>query len=108
MEQYAQSPLFWLALTLIVVGLYVLPTVIALFRQVDDIGLVVAINFIGGPTGVGWLAALILSIFLNTREVREPPRRVVGYEPGCPPPPDDDFLAAVARAGGNPAYYWRS
>lgn len=65
MEWIAEFPVFWVALLGLLCVLYVLPTLIAIARSVRDLGLVVAVNFIGGATGIGWGAALVLSLCLD-------------------------------------------
>jgi hypothetical protein len=40
---------------------YLLPTLVGLIRGVSGLGLVFLVNLIGAPTGVGWIAALILA-----------------------------------------------
>jgi hypothetical protein len=42
-------------------AVYLLPTIIGAIRRVDRLALVFLVNLIGGTTGVGWLAALILA-----------------------------------------------
>ena len=48
---------FWLAIIGGLAGIYILPTVIAIARQVEGLGLVICLNAIP----VGWPAALILA-----------------------------------------------
>jgi hypothetical protein len=38
-----------------------LPTLVGLIRRVDRLALVLLVNVIGGLTGIGWLAAMILT-----------------------------------------------
>lgn len=61
MQALADSGAFWALLILILGVLYLLPTIIAVIRGVDQLALVVLVNFIGGLSGIGWLAALILA-----------------------------------------------
>jgi hypothetical protein len=68
MNALAQSYLFWIALILGLLGLYVLPSVIAGIRGVEGLGWIIVINLL--PTGVGWLAALIAALALPRREAR--------------------------------------
>jgi Superinfection immunity protein len=42
-------------------GFYLLPTLVGVIRGVDNLALVFLVNLIGAPTGVGWLAAMILA-----------------------------------------------
>jgi T4 superinfection immunity protein len=61
MHTLANSYPFWIMLFLLLAGLYLLPTLIGAIRQVDRLALVFLVNLIGAPTGIGWLAALILA-----------------------------------------------
>jgi hypothetical protein len=58
--------LFWIALIMGLLGLYILPSVIAAIRGVEGLGWIIVINLL--PTGVGWLAALIGAVALPRRE----------------------------------------
>jgi len=61
MGAFADSgALLILAFTVLPV-LYLLPTLIGAIRRVDGLALICLINLIGAPTGVGWLAAMILA-----------------------------------------------
>ena len=66
MEGLANSAAFWVLLILLLCVLYLLPTLIAALRRTDQLLLVFVVNLIGGTTGVGWLAAMILA-FLPRR-----------------------------------------
>lgn len=66
MHALATSYLFWIALILGLLALYILPTVIAAIRGVEGLGWIIVINLL--PTGVGWLAALIAALALPRRE----------------------------------------
>ena len=66
MNALAHSYLFWIALILGLLGLYILPSVIAAIRGVEGLGWIIVINLV--PTGVGWLAALIGALALPRRE----------------------------------------
>lgn len=59
----ADSWLFWLAIIGVVAGVYILPTVIGIARQVEGPGLVICLN----PIPVGWPAALILACQMPLR-----------------------------------------
>ena len=65
MNVLAHSFIFWTVLILGLLGLYILPTVIAAIRGVEGLGWILVINLL--PTGVGWLAALIGAIALPSR-----------------------------------------
>ncbi len=73
MNALAHSYLFWVALIIGLLALYILPSVIAAVRGVQGLGWIVFINLL--PTGVGWLAALIAALALPRREypIHEPP-----------------------------------
>lgn len=62
----ADSWLFWLAIIDGLAAVYMLPTVIAIARQVEGLGLVICLNVIP----VGWPAALILACMMPRREIR--------------------------------------
>jgi hypothetical protein len=84
MNALAHSYLFWIALSLGLLGLYILPSVIAAIRGVEGLGWIIVINLL--PTGVGWLAALIGAVALPRREppaaVRPTQYHAQGYPPG--------------------------
>ena len=61
MHSLANSAVFWVALMLVLAVIYLLPTIIGVTRQVDRLALVFLVNPIGGTTGAGWVAALILA-----------------------------------------------
>jgi len=65
MNVLAHSFIFWTVLIVGLLGLYILPTVIAAIRGVEGLGWILVINLL--PTGVGWLAALIGAIALPSR-----------------------------------------
>ena len=71
MNALAHSYLFWIALILGLLGLYILPSVIAAIRGVEGLGWIIVINLL--PTGIGWFAALIGAIALPRRETLAPP-----------------------------------
>ena len=56
---------------------YLLPTLIGIIRGVEQLALVFLVNLIGAPTGIGWVAALILAFG---------PRRLPAGLPLYPPP----------------------
>jgi hypothetical protein len=66
MNALAHSYLFWIALILVLLGLYILPSVIAIIRGVEGLGWIIVINLL--PTGVGWFAALIGALMLPRRQ----------------------------------------
>ena len=71
MNALAHSYLFWIALILGLLGLYILPSVIAAIRGVEGLGWIIVINLL--PTGIGWLAALIGALALPRREAAAAP-----------------------------------
>ena len=61
MQELANSGAFWIFLLVVLVAVYLLPTLIGMIRGVDQLALVFLVNLIGAPSGIGWLAALILA-----------------------------------------------
>jgi hypothetical protein len=84
MQALANSAAFWVLLILLLCVLYLLPTMIAVLRRADQLGLVFVVNLIGGTTGVGWLAAMILAF--GPRRL-SPVSSVPWPPPGRPPAP---------------------
>jgi hypothetical protein len=66
MNALAHSYFFWIFLIFGLLGLYILPSVIAAIRCVEGLGWIIVINLL--PTGIGWLAALIAALMLPRRE----------------------------------------
>lgn len=66
MHALTHSPFFWGALIVGLLFLYVLPSVIGAIREVEGLGWLIVVNLI--PTGIGWLAAMILALALPRRE----------------------------------------
>jgi hypothetical protein len=66
MNALAQNPIFWGALIAGLLVLYVLPSVIGAIRKVEGLGWLIVINLI--PTGIGWLAAMVMAFALPRRE----------------------------------------
>jgi hypothetical protein len=75
MNALANSYCFWIALVLVLLTLYILPSLIAIIRGVEGLGWIIVINLL--PTGVGWLAALIGAIMLPRRQRPSPSARVL-------------------------------
>jgi hypothetical protein len=73
MNALAQSPLFWGMLIIVLLAVYLLPSWIGIFRQVEGLGWLIAFNVLF--PGVGWLGGMILACMLPRRE---PP---VSYPP---------------------------
>jgi hypothetical protein len=63
MKTLIQNPFFWTALIGV---LLILPSVFGAIRNVGGLGWLVIPNLI--PTGVGWLAAMVLAFMLPRRE----------------------------------------
>jgi hypothetical protein len=61
MKGLADSYVFWILLFVVLVVVYLVPTLIGVIRGVDRLALVFLVNLIGAPTGIGWVAALILA-----------------------------------------------
>ena len=74
MQALASSYAFWILLLAVLIAVFLLPTLIGMIRGVDRLALVFLVNLIGAPTGIGWLAAMILAFG---------PRRLA---PVTPPP----------------------
>lgn len=61
MQALANSYAFWILLFLALTIVYLLPTLVGAVRGVDRLALVFLVNLIGGATGIGWIAAMILA-----------------------------------------------
>jgi Superinfection immunity protein len=61
MQDLANSYAFWIFAFGALVVVYLLPTLIGIVRGVDRLALVFLVNLIGAPTGIGWIAAMILA-----------------------------------------------
>jgi hypothetical protein len=57
----ADSGVLWILVFTALPVLYLLPTLVGAIRRVDRLALVFLVNLIGAPTGVGWVAAMILA-----------------------------------------------
>ena len=66
MNELADSPILWLPLIAGLLMLYILPSLIGAIRKVEGLGWLIVVNLI--PTGIGWLAAMVLAIRLPRRE----------------------------------------
>ena len=53
---------FWLSLIALLIGWAVLPTIIAVARQADEIMLIVLVNVLGCATVFGWPIALVMAM----------------------------------------------
>ena len=77
MQAFADSGLLLILGLTVLPLLYMLPTLVGAIRRVDGLALVCLVNLIGAPTGVGWLAAMILAFG---------PKRLPPPPPGYWPP----------------------
>ena len=77
MQAFADSGLLLILGFTVLPLLYMLPTLVGAVRRVDGLALVCLVNLIGAPTGVGWLAAMILAFG---------PKRLPPPPPGYWPP----------------------
>jgi hypothetical protein len=64
----ADSPGFWGLLIGGLLVLYILPSLIGAIRGVEGLGWLIVVNLI--PTGIGWLAAMVLAFMLLRRDPR--------------------------------------
>jgi len=71
MQALANSYAFWVLAFLAIIVVYLLPTLVGIIRRVDRLALVFLVNLIGAPTGIGWLAAMILAF--GPRRIPGPP-----------------------------------
>ncbi|HWN09747.1 MAG TPA: superinfection immunity protein [Pyrinomonadaceae bacterium] len=59
-------------LTLMLIGLYFLPTILAVLRKHRNVVGVVILNFFFGWTLIGWVGALIWSLYQSPTDVPGP------------------------------------
>jgi hypothetical protein len=64
----ASSSGFWGVLIVGLLVLYILPSLIGAIRRVEGLGWLIVVNLI--PTGIGWLAAMVLAFMLPRRDPR--------------------------------------
>jgi hypothetical protein len=62
----ADSPGFWGLLIAGLLVLYVLPSLVGAIRRVEGLRWLIVVNLI--PTGIGWLAAMVLAFMLPRRD----------------------------------------
>jgi hypothetical protein len=72
MRDLANSYVFWIVVFVALAVVYLLPTLIGMVRNVDRLALVFLVNLIGAPSGIGWIAAMILAF--GPRRVSPEPR----------------------------------
>ncbi|HET9895159.1 MAG TPA: superinfection immunity protein [Streptosporangiaceae bacterium] len=66
MNALTDSFFFWLALIMALGTVYILPSLVAIIRGTENLGLIIVLNLL--PTGVGWLAALIAALGLPRKD----------------------------------------
>ena len=95
MNTLAHSGVFWVSLIAGLVLIYFLPTMIGFIRKVESLGLLIFLNVL--PTGVGWIAAMVMAS-MSPRP--EPPLTYVAYR--CLPVSagSERQLATAARMAG--------
>ena len=113
MQALANSVEFWVLLILVLSAVYLLPTIVGMTRRVDRLALVFLVNLIGGTTGVGWLAALILAFGPRRPSPVPPPVSWrPPYGPSVPWPPQRRAevrgLIAMRADAGQPDHFGRS
>jgi hypothetical protein len=77
MQDLANSFVFWIFVFVFLVVVYLLPTLIGIVRGVERLALVFLVNLIGAPSGIGWIAAMILAFGPR----RLPPEALRGSDP---------------------------
>jgi Superinfection immunity protein len=65
MNTLAHSSVLRVGLITGLVLLYFLPTMIGIIRKVESLGLLIFLNVL--PTGIGWLAAMVMAFMLPCR-----------------------------------------
>jgi hypothetical protein len=73
--------------SLFVLGLYLIPTIVAVIRKVPNMGSVIVINLLLGWTLVGWVVALAMAARSQTQATQvqvftQAPPGQPGYPPG--------------------------
>lgn len=61
MGALTDNGVFWIFLIMVLIVIWLLPTLIAVIRGTENLALVFLINLIGMPALIGWPAALILA-----------------------------------------------
>ncbi|QDH25867.1 superinfection immunity protein [Neokomagataea tanensis] len=54
-------------------GIYFLPSIIAIIKKSEYVGLICVINLFLGITFIGWLTALYMALTMPSRALRIPP-----------------------------------
>lgn len=99
MQALANSSAFWTVLLMALSVLYLLPTMIAVIRGTEALALVILVNLIGAPIGIGWLAAMILA-FGPRRLPPAPPASYRWRSEYLPEPEPRPAGSAVGREHG--------
>jgi hypothetical protein len=82
-------------ITVALIGLYLLPVLLAWARHVPDIGSVAVINILLGWTLAGWVVALALALRSDVQP--NPAIQLVQHLPLSPLQPDADWAARYAQ-----------
>jgi hypothetical protein len=61
MQELVNNGWFWVFLVPVLVVLFFLPTLVAVARRTEWLGMVLLVNLIGAPALIGWPAAMILA-----------------------------------------------
>jgi Superinfection immunity protein len=73
MRNLADSYAFWIFALMALAVVYLLPTLIGMIRGVERLALVFLVNLIGAPTGIGWVAAMVLAFGPRRPSAGRPP-----------------------------------
>ena len=95
MQELANSYAFWIFIFVALGVVYLLPTLIGMIRGVERLALVFLVNLIGAPTGIGWVAALILAF--EPRRLRSVPPWPAA--PGAAHGPDGTWVPGPPSVG---------
>jgi hypothetical protein len=88
-------------ITVALIGLYLLPVLLAWARRVPDLGPIAVINILLGWTLAGWVTALALA--LRSAVPPNPTIQLVQHWPPSAPPPAADWAGWPAQPGRPPA-----
>jgi hypothetical protein len=87
--------------TVALIGLYLLPVLLAWARHVPDIGSIAVINILLGWTLAGWVVALALALRSGVQP--NPTIQLVQHLPPSSLPPGADWAGRPAQPGRRPA-----
>jgi hypothetical protein len=82
-------------ITVALIGLYLLPVLLAWARRVPDIGPIAVINILLGWTVAGWVVALALALRSDMQP--NPTIQLVQHLPPSPPQPGADWPGRLGR-----------